>query len=269
MKTPVRLVDAEQLPPELSLALRSAPSAPNATDLQALGGQLGQALGVTLALPRALTLRAVEGSAAAASAGKMAGGVAAGVKASSAVTPLALGAWVVGGLVLGAGLSGLATHYVGSPDNPAPAASATQFSPPAAVRPAAVTKPSRPTSTEPERVTEADPPRQAQAPVSVVAPSEALEPAPPPSEEPELSLLRRAQEAVSVAPAEALSLCTTHAARFGAGVLGQEREVIAIDALLRLGRLPEARARAERFRAAYPGSAHTRRIDGALERQPK
>jgi hypothetical protein len=101
---------------------------------------------------------------------------------------------------------------------------------------------------------------------NVTTPSAAPEPVPQPSERPELSLLRQAQEAVATAPARALSLCATHAERFGGGVLGQEREVIAIDALLRLGRVTEAQGRAERFRATYPGSAHTRRIDAALER---
>jgi hypothetical protein len=268
MKAPVRLVDAEQLPPELSLALRSAPRGPNATELQELGGQLGQALGVTLALPRVLTLRALEGSGSAA-AGKVAGAAAASTKVSSAVAPLALGAWVVGGLVLGAGLSGLAAHYAGSSDSSAPAVSAMPYSPASAAQPATHTETSRPASTHAERVTAVNPPRQAQSPVGVSTPSETLAPAPQSDQEPELSLLRRAQGSVSSAPAQALSLCALHAIRFGAGVLGQEREVIAIDALLRLGRVSEARARAERFRAGYPGSAHTRRIDAALERQQK
>ena len=52
-------------------------------------------------------------------------------------------------------------------------------------------------------------------------------------------------------PTKSLALADEHAARFPAGVLAQEREVIAIEALVRLGRMKEARARAQRlFRAA-------------------
>jgi outer membrane protein assembly factor BamD (BamD/ComL family) len=43
--------------------------------------------------------------------------------------------------------------------------------------------------------------------------------------------------------------------------LVQEREVIAITALARLGRLSEAQRRAERFRAAYPSSPYVDRVD--------
>ena len=41
-------------------------------------------------------------------------------------------------------------------------------------------------------------------------------------------------------------------------------EVIAIDALVRLGRRPEAETRAARFAKAYPGSSHKTRIDALL-----
>jgi hypothetical protein len=48
--------------------------------------------------------------------------------------------------------------------------------------------------------------------------------------------------------------------RFPTGALDQEAEVVAIDALLRLGRRPEAASRARAFEAAHAGSLHARRI---------
>jgi hypothetical protein len=47
--------------------------------------------------------------------------------------------------------------------------------------------------------------------------------------------------------------------------MAQEREVIAIDALMRLGRADGAKARAGRFHAAWPDSAHGRRVDALVE----
>ena len=80
----------------------------------------------------------------------------------------------------------------------------------------------------------------------------------------EVKLLGRAQDALRGRPEEALALCAEHAKRFPAGANVQEREVIAIDALVRLGRKDEARARADRFEARFPGSTHQRRIETLL-----
>jgi hypothetical protein len=77
----------------------------------------------------------------------------------------------------------------------------------------------------------------------------------------ELSMLREAQAALASDPARALALANRHAELFPRGVLGQEREVLAIDALTRLGRAPDARARAARFQAAHPGSAYLPRVE--------
>jgi hypothetical protein len=57
-------------------------------------------------------------------------------------------------------------------------------------------------------------------------------------------------------PAEAYALTIEHAARFPAGALVQERELLAIQALVRLGRGNEAESRRTRFLAAFPGSAY-------------
>ena len=48
-------------------------------------------------------------------------------------------------------------------------------------------------------------------------------------------------------------------------MLAQERAVIAVEALVKTGRTAEAKMRAEKFKARFPGSSHARRIDALLE----
>jgi hypothetical protein len=84
--------------------------------------------------------------------------------------------------------------------------------------------------------------------------------------ESELSLLKRAREASQANPAQALIITSQHAKLYPGGALEQEREVIAIDALLRLGKQAEAAQRAKQFQERYPGSAHARRLDALFAR---
>ena len=65
-------------------------------------------------------------------------------------------------------------------------------------------------------------------------------------------------------PAQVLERVAQHAAQFPHGHLTEEREALAIRALLALGREQEARARAQAFRSAYPNSFLTPVIDSAL-----
>lgn len=83
----------------------------------------------------------------------------------------------------------------------------------------------------------------------------------------EVRLLERAQDALRTRPDEALALCTEHASRFPQGLLTQEREVIAIEALTQTGKMPEANARASRFAANYPSSTHLRRVEALVGRK--
>jgi hypothetical protein len=55
-------------------------------------------------------------------------------------------------------------------------------------------------------------------------------------------------------PADALAIGQEHARTFPYGALVEEREVLAITALVRLGRFPEARIRATRFKREHPQS---------------
>ncbi|WP_186001868.1 hypothetical protein [Corallococcus sp. Z5C101001] len=123
---------------------------------------------------------------------------------------------------------------------PAPVAPPTAGVPPTGPAP-------RPTSAAPKR-----PP----APAPSVAPA---------AEDEELLLLDSAHQALRRGDSErALASAQAHASRFPAGTLAQEREVIAIEALVRLGRVPEARERAEAFGARYPTSSHLVRLQGLL-----
>ena len=82
--------------------------------------------------------------------------------------------------------------------------------------------------------------------------------------ESESALLQRAQQALGSSPSTALALAGEHAARYPKGQLGQEREVIAISALVGMGRAGEARSRAAAFLAAHPRSAHRSRIEAMV-----
>ena len=81
----------------------------------------------------------------------------------------------------------------------------------------------------------------------------------------ETALLDRGHQALrSQNAAAALAAAEEHARAYPRGTFAQEREVIAIEALVALGRRPEAAKRAARFRAAFPGSAHQARIDSLV-----
>ena len=88
----------------------------------------------------------------------------------------------------------------------------------------------------------------------------AMEPTAPPA--PESLMVSRAHDALlQGAPDRALALAADHARAYPKGALAQEREVIAIEALVAQGRSTEARSRAASFRSAYPSSAHLGRIE--------
>jgi hypothetical protein len=83
----------------------------------------------------------------------------------------------------------------------------------------------------------------------------------------EAELLEGARHALRSDPARALALTSEHQRLHPRGLLSQEREVLAIEALARVGRRAEARARAERFLRRHPTSAHRERLE-AITRSP-
>lgn len=81
----------------------------------------------------------------------------------------------------------------------------------------------------------------------------------------ENALVTRAQSALARGRAgEALEALSEHQRRFPGGQFAEEREAMAIQALVRLGRTDAARARADRFRARFPGSMLLRAVEAAV-----
>lgn len=86
-----------------------------------------------------------------------------------------------------------------------------------------------------------------------------------PSAPAELELLEAAQQALQTSPEQALVLTDRHRREHPSGAFSQEREQIAIEALYAEGNLPAMRARAHRFREAFPRSAYSGRIRELLQ----
>ena len=82
-------------------------------------------------------------------------------------------------------------------------------------------------------------------------------------------LLRAARGALPKDPARALALAREHERKFPQGILAQEREVIAIQALAAMGRGDDAREKADGFDEAYPGSPHRNPVNEATGAEQK
>lgn len=132
--------------------------------------------------------------------------------------------------------------------------------------------PPAPSAVAPPPTASVEPPPSALPPApSVTAPTTAAVSAtpPPPAPKPVASedafviedrILRDARAALATDPARALTLTEEHARRYPHGMLSQEREVIAIEALAKQGRTVDAKTRASAFERAYPNSAYRARV---------
>jgi len=100
-----------------------------------------------------------------------------------------------------------------------------------------------------------------------LAPTETAEPSPTLDPASELALLKSAQQLLDRKPQQTLELTEEHLRLYPNGVFGQEREMLAIEALSKLGKKELARERGKRFVQRYPDSAHSRRIDNLLEQR--
>lgn len=76
----------------------------------------------------------------------------------------------------------------------------------------------------------------------------------------ELALLETAQRAIARDPARALADVAQHRARFPSGALGAERDLVELEALKRLGRNDEAKARADAWLAREPAGVYAQRV---------
>ncbi|WP_394845988.1 hypothetical protein LZC95_00810 [Pendulispora brunnea] len=182
-----------------------------------------------------------------------AGAGAAGAGAAGKTIVASFAAKVVGSAVLATGVATGGWYATHPADAPRPHVAVVASAAPAP-------PPPRPRESAPSQPEVAVLPKAPDKVVSAPKTSRAKE-APVESE---VELLRRAQDQLQADPKRALGLCEVHKEQYPNGDLAQEREVLAIDALLRLHRRSDAEARAERFDRAYPTSAHRRRIDTLL-----
>jgi hypothetical protein len=137
---------------------------------------------------------------------------------------------------------------------PAPSSDAATARPGIAIRPAPRHAPS---------------PAPSAATTEATSASAAAPPPPPPAAaatRDEGDLLDRAAIVLERNPTEALRLADQHLAAFPAGALREEREIIAVEALLQLGRVDEARARGARFLQQYPTSTRRSLMEAMLAR---
>lgn len=81
----------------------------------------------------------------------------------------------------------------------------------------------------------------------------------------EMQQVARAEQLLQHSPARALALVREGEERFAQGYFQQERAYIAIMALIRLGRIDEARARAAGFAQRFPALPYGARVRSALE----
>jgi hypothetical protein len=140
-----------------------------------------------------------------------------------------------------AGVRPAASTWSAASANPTPAASQ--------VAPAA--RPAEPSANAPSPA--------AQTP-TVTPPGAANDGATKPALPSEAELLFEARKAMPSDTARALQLLREHEKRYPNGVLVPEREVLAIEALRRLGHKTEADARLAAFQARYPDSLHLERL---------
>ena len=164
-------------------------------------------------------------------------------------------------------LGGLATWHFWPAESVAPAASLPPIAAPLEVPTAPVEVPPAPPLVMPQETPEVETHEVIEAPhrparVQTQAP---VEVAPPPTEG---MLLLRARAALPRDAASALALAEEHRELYPHGVMTSEREVLAIEALVALGRAQEADARASRFLRDHSDSPYRSRVEHAIEHAP-
>jgi hypothetical protein len=84
----------------------------------------------------------------------------------------------------------------------------------------------------------------------------------------ELGILTRARRLLASAPEQSLALTDAHRSHYPRGAFAEERELLAIEALVKLSRSAEAQTRGRAFLRVHPGSAHSERVRLLLEPSP-
>jgi hypothetical protein len=243
LSDPVRLIDDPAAPARVTEALRHARSAPDAAAMHKMSAALG--VPVPVAPP---VVPPVSGLAAAS------GGSAMGFLGWGGAVTVGLGAAAVA-------LGGSPSTSERSVDAKAPPAVIASAPESVRAKPAEVTV-EAPVSTAAPLVRKK---RVEPEPEAAPAPPVVETPPPAPADaasrlREEALLVRNASRLLGSDPAAALRLTDERRQRFPGGALGQEAEVVAIDALLRLGRRDAAVRRARAFEASHKDSLYARRI---------
>jgi TolA-binding protein len=145
---------------------------------------------------------------------------------------------------------------------------ATAASPPATASspPAVVVEAVAPAAPAPEIQPPAEKPRAPATSAGQAAPAEAASS----SEDAlagEAQLLNQAHAAMASDPRKAHAFASAHAKRYPRGQLAAERELILVQALVKLGRVREAEARGRALRKSAPSSIYGQRLDTILKGQ--
>ncbi len=275
-----RDVPGEQRMNALSLALldKMGPGAPDGSD-GAGGGDTGGGEGTGGAEPGggAEGLGGSTGAEAARTGAELAQGAQAATGAGASVAPATAAVGAGGSVAAKATLGTLAALVVAggvytatrsTPTAPPPQTATTaSVAAPAAVAPKAMS------TTGPAPVVSIDdlpkleePPKAASGATPAPLADTAAEPKKKKKAADAMADLRRAQDALGSSPARALRLIARHRSDYPRSAFSQERDVLEIDALIRLGRRSEAVAKGDQFAKYYPKSGHRRRIDALLGR---
>jgi hypothetical protein len=167
--------------------------------------------------------------------------------------------WLIAGsAIVVAGAFGLLTERAPRPG--AAASPVATVSSPAAVTVDAVV----PAAPAPEMQPPAEKPRASATSAGHPAPAEAASSAED-ALAGEAQLLNQAHAAMASDPRKAHAFASTHAKRYPRGQLAAERELILVQALVKLGRVREAEARGRALRNSAPSSIYGERLDTILE----
>ncbi|AKU94792.1 hypothetical protein AKJ09_01456 [Labilithrix luteola] len=175
---------------------------------------------------------------------------------------------VIALVVLGGATTWQTIHYLPSTpasapgdDVPAPSTSSAESTPARAAEPASPSVAEIPTIPVESLPSSANPPAVAAPRVVRAAPSASSQ---APVRELEFAIVQRAQAALTTDPTRALAIAEEHARTYPAGELVQEREVVAVEALARLGRSSEAKSRANALLRRFPRTPYVPRLERAI-----
>ena len=173
---------------------------------------------------------------------------------ASPTAPLVKGWLVVGGAVVVAAAVALLARRAPAPSAaPRPPPTHSLSAPVAALPPSVAPEPPSPLASRPAPAASA-----ARAAPAVASSSEDALAG-------EAKLLNQAHAAMATDPRKAYAFASDHAKRYPRGQLAAERELILVQALVKLGRAREAEARGHALRKSAPSSIYRERLDSILQ----